>query len=312
MAINQILGDSNPMVHTEISVTQDSNTVAIPQSPNEIDFCYCDFECEYIEKVYCLTGGKDYQNDKSMFLFENVDDSGTIVFKIFKNGVETATITDNTLGTYYAKGGFTNTTYTDHSNKSGLVVEWLKVFNTYGYGVYHFEIDITNFGTTITTTSRKFKLTQYKDTSVDHTVVIKGVQNGYIQGGLDYEGLNWSYQFRISGKLFNLAPDYEKTTYLNSSRVVKQIQAQVIRNYELTLDFIPAKLQDFIINDWLLSNEISVIDYNLFNAETLSLTEVFLVPESVDDLENFDRSRNSNISMTFKEMKQDKIKRNFK
>ena len=190
--------------------------------------------------------------------------------------------------------------------------EWLKVFNTYGYGVYHFEIDITNFGTTITTTSRKFKLTQYKDTSVDHTVVIKGTQNGYIQGGLDYEGLNWSYQFRISGKLFNLAPDYEKTTYLNSSRVVKQIQAQVIRNYELTLDFIPAKLQDFIINDWLLSNEISVIDYNLFNAETLSLTEVFLVPESVDDLENFDRSRNSNISMTFKEMKQDKIKRNFK
>lgn len=312
MAINEILGNSNPMVHTEIACTQLGNNISIPTQPPTIDFCHCSFECEYNEKVFASPGNEDYKNDKSNFLFELVDSAGTIVFNLYKDGVLKTSIIDNTLGTYYAVGSLPSTATTDHSLKSGFIAEWEKIYNTYGAGQYYFEIDVTNFNRTVTTKTQKYKLRLFSVSSADKTTVLKSIQNGYIQGGMDYTGLNWEYQFRIPGKLLYSTPEFEKTTYLNGARKEQQIQAQVIRTFELSCDFIPAILSDGIINDYIMGNELLITDFNIWNAQTLTYNEVSLVPEGIEEAEYYERSRNGNFIFSFKERKQNKLKRNFK
>lgn len=312
MAINEILSNINPMVHSEIACTQDSNNIAIPNDPNAIDFCHCSFECEYEEKVFANPGGESYENDKSALLYELVDSSGTIEFKLFKNGKQITTIIDNTLGTYYPVGSLTSTDLTDHSLKSGFIADWELIYNTYGVGQYYFEIVVTNFSRPITSKTQKYKLSLFTVSRADHTTVLKSVQNGYIQNGLDYTGLNWVYQFRIPGKLVYDTPEFEKTTYLNSARIEQQIQSQVIRTYLLSCDFIPAILSDGIINDYILGNELLVTDFNIWNASTLTYNEVSLVPEGIEEAEYYERSRNGNFIFSFKERQQNKLKRNFK
>lgn len=312
MAINEIITNGNTMVLSEIACTQDSINISIPTQPPTIDFCHCSFECEYEEKVFASPGNEDYKNDKSAFLEELVDDGGTIEFKLFKNGKELTTIIDNTLGTFTPVGGFTSTSVTDHSLKSGFVAEWELIYNTYGVGQYYFEITVTNFTRPIVKESQKYKLRLFTVSSADYTTVLKSVQNGYIQGGMDYTGLDWSYQFRIPGKLLYDAPEFVKTTYQNSARVEQQIQAQIIRTYQLSCDFIPAILSDGIINDYILGNELLITDFNIWNAETLTYNEKSLVPEGIEESEYYERSRNGNFTFTFKERQQDKLKRNFK
>ena len=312
MAINEILADGNQMVHTEIACTQDSNNISIPTTPPTIDFCYCTFECEYNEKVFASPGNEDYKNDKSSFIYETVDNGGVIEFKLFKNGVQITTIIDDTLGTYYPIGSLPSTTTTDHSLKSGFICEWELVYNTYGVGVYYFEIEVTNFNRPITNTTQKYNLQVFTTSRADKTTTLKSIQNGYIQGGLDYTGLNWGYQFRVPGKLLYTAPDFEKTTYLNSSREEQQIQAQVIRNYEFSCDFIPSILSDGIINDYILGNELLIRDFSIWNASNLTYVEKSLVPTGIEETEYYERSQNGNFIFSMQERKQNKLKRNYK
>jgi hypothetical protein len=312
MAINEILKNIDPMIHTEIACTQDSPNISIPTSPPSIDFCYCTFECEYNEKVFASPGNEDYKNDKSSLIYELVDSGGTIEIKLFKNGVHITTIVDNTLGTYTPVGGFTSTSLTDHSLKSGFICEWELVYNTYGVGQYHFETVVTNFTRDITNTTQKYNLAVFTVSRADKSTVLKSVQNGYIQGGLDYTGLNWQYQFRIPGKLLYTSPDFEKTTYLNSAREEQQIQAQIIRNFELSCDFIPSILSDGIIDDYILGNELLITDFNIWNASKLTYIEKSLVPTGIEETEYYDRSQNGNFIFSFQERKQNKLKRNYK
>lgn len=312
MAINEILNNLNPMVHTELAVTTDAQTITIPTQPNVIDFCHCFFECEYIEKKFASPGNEEYKNDKSNYLYELVDSSGTIVFKLYKNDVLQTTITDDTLGTYYSVGSLPNSEFTDHSLKSGFIADWELIYNTYGRGLYYLEIDVTNFSRTVTYTTHKYRLALFNVKLADNTFVIKTTQNGYIVGGMDYTGLEWAYEYRIDGKLLPKVPDYEKSIYLDSNRIEKQIQSQVIRTYELTMNMIPSEVADFLIEDNIMSNVIRVTDYSIWNQKSLTYAEKTLVLDSIEEVEYFARSRKGIYKFGMREAKQDKLKRNFK
>jgi hypothetical protein len=312
MAINEILNDSNPMVLSELACTQDSNNISIPTQPPGIEFCHCTFECEYEEYKFASPGNEDYKNDLSSYLYELVDSSGVVEFKLFKDGKQITTIIDNTLGTYYAVGSLPSFTNTDHSLKSGFIADWELIYGVYGVGQYYFEIDITNFNRTVTVKTQKYKLRLFNENAANYTTTLKAVQNGYIQGGMDYTGLEWAYYYRIPGKLEYDVPEFVKTTYQNSNREEQQIQAQIIRTYLLTCDFIPAIISDSIINDHILANGIEITDYNLWNQSTLTYQPVSLVPEGIEEAEYYERSRNGNYTFSFKESKQNKVKRNYK
>jgi len=313
MAINQIFTDFNPMVHSELACTQESDNIQIPSQPPGIDFCYCDFECEYEEEVFASPGNEDYKNDKSMFISELVDPTGTIQFKLYK-GDETllTTIIDNSLGEYTPLGGFPSFELTDHSLKSGFIASWELIYNVYGIGQYYFEIVTTNFGREVVSKTQKYYLSIFSEKSADKTFVIRTLQNGYINNGLDYTGLNWVYQYRIPGKFKYGTPEFEKTTYLNSDRDEKQIQSQIIRTYEMSVDFIPSSLSKPLIEDNLLSNSIDVMSYNLWNQQDLIYNFVSVVLDGIEEVEDFERSQNANYIFTFSESSKNRIKRNFK
>lgn len=312
MAINEILGNTNPMVHTEIACTQGSSNISIPTQPPTIDFCHCDFECEYEEMKFALPGGEDYQNDLSYLLEEVVDPAGTIVFDLYKDGSLVGSITNNTYGTYYGIGAVPNDSTTDQSLKSGFIVDWEKIYNALGGGKYYFKISVTNFSRLVEKETGKYKLRLFDEISANNTAVIKTFQNGYIQGGLDYTGLNWGLEFRVGGKLTYGVPDFEKDTYLSSGRRETQIQDQIINNYSLECDLIPSVISRQMIENSMLSNEYLIMDYNLFNDKSLTYQDISVYPEGVEEAEYFAQSTNGNFTFAFSDRIKDKVKRNYK
>lgn len=308
MAINETLEDLQPMAMGEISCTQDSESISIPDAPPTIDFCHCDIECEFQEQKFASPGNEDFKNDLSYLLDECVDPGGTIEFKFYKNGVLLTTIVDDTYGTFAAKGSIT-----DHPLKSSFIVDWEKVYAAVlgGGAQYHFEIIVTNFTRVITKETQKYNLKLFSETAADCTAVIKTFQNGEIQGGLDYTGLDWGLEFRVPGKFFKGVPEFEKDTYLTSRRIETQIQDQIIRTYILECDFIPAILSTQLIENSMLSNRFLIMDYNLFNDATMTYVDFAVYPEGVEEAEYF-HSLNGIFTFNFTDRQKDLLKRNFK
>ena len=56
MAIVTDLGNSRPMNFGGFACGTSSALVVIPKEPVEIDFCACDFACDYIELALYTTG----------------------------------------------------------------------------------------------------------------------------------------------------------------------------------------------------------------------------------------------------------------
>lgn len=307
MAINEVITNGNTMVISEISCTQDSINISIPSQPPTIDFCHCDFECEYEELKFASADGLDYKNDLSYLLEEVVDSSGTIVFDLYKDGKFQSSIIDNTYGTYTGIGGFT-----EHPLKSGFIVDWNKIYFALGRGKYYFKISVTNFSRLVEKETGKYRLRLFSERLADKTVVIKTTQNGYIQGGLDYTGINWGLEFRVAGKLIYGTPDFEKDTYLSSQRRETQIQDQIINNYSLECDFIPSIISRELIENSMLSNQYLIMDYNLWNDESLTYQDVSVYPEGVEEAEYFARSRNGNFTFAFSDKDKTLVKRNYK
>jgi len=307
MAINIILADAAPMVMSEIACTQDSPNISIPSAPPTVDFCYCDIECEYEEKKFASPGNEAYKNDLSYLLEEAVDDAGTIVFKLYKNAVLVGSIVDDTYGTFFAKGSITG-----HLNKSGFIVSWEKIYGLLGVAQYHFVIEVTNFSRLITKETQKYKLQLFDEECADQTAVIKTTQNGEIQGGLDYTGMNWGLEFRVPGKLIYGTPEFESNTYLTSNRVETQIQDHIINTFSFECDFIPSIISRQLIENSMLSNEFVIMDYNLFNDASLIYQDKTLYPSGVEEVEYFARSQNGLFTFSFTDRQKNLLKRNFK
>lgn len=312
MAIRQILSNSNPMVHTEVSCKLEGlNTIKLPSAPPSVNFCHCDFECEYEEKVFANPDGEDYQNDQTYLIDEVVDDTGgTILFQLFKDNKLLTDIVDDTLGRYYPLGSIENTETAVHATKSGLRIDWKNVYNIYGIGQYYIKVTVSNFGQDFEYQTVKYNLKFFNTRQANNTFVLRVVQNGYILNGLDLSGLNWNFQHRISGKLITDTPTFEKTPFLNSDYVEKQNQAQTIENYKLHCDFIPSAISQPIIKNYSLANDIFVTDYNIWNNQHLQYNEIGLVFEGFEEVETFDKSRNGNYILNMKEKRQDTLKRN--
>ena len=312
MAINEILGNANPMVHTEIACTQDSINISIPETQPTIDFCYCDFECEYEELKLVSPGNEDFKNDKSRFIEEVVDSiGGTITFILFKDGIQKAVIVDDTYGTFTPLGDFPSGELTDQSLKSGFICEWVKVEEDFGIGKYTIKTEIINFTRLITKETWIYDVKLYSVKAANYSFVFKSLQNGYIQGGLDYTGLNWEYEYRIQGLLKEVVPESVTTEFQTSDDVENQIQAQTIRAYILYFEMIPGALYEILIDDNIMGNNLIVRDYNIWNPG-LSYVEKTLALKGVDDRETFPQSQLINLSLEMGDRKKDKIKRNYK
>ena len=303
------LPDSAPYVNgSGMAIKVVSPMLVAPIESNTNNICPCDFQqCEYIQKVFAEVGGEDYKNDFSAFLFKRIVASDTVVIKLFKNGNEIATITDNTYGTYingFSSGNAEQQLYV------GFKLEWENVYNLHGHGKYQVKADQVILNTTSTEESIKFLLKGYSDLAANGTVVIDTVQNGNIMSSkFDYTELLWEQSYRINGKFGGKTPILTTDTYETESYERKQIQDSVINEWTLETKLLPNLISNVINYDNILANSIFITDYNIMNEEIFRNIPVY--PQEISKSNSFSGNTDRKFTYTFIDRTDDNRKRNF-
>lgn len=306
MAIITENTNTNPMVKAVFAISQDTPFVKTPNVLTSISFCVCDYECEYFNYVFAdTTTSEDFKNDKSSFLYSPADDSSTLQIILVK-GDEEIEILDNTFGKYFAKGSFTNTQ--NQLNYVGFIADWKKILTLGGAGVYYFKFVETTFGEEYVKETIKYRLLNYNEELIQDTIRFKFQQDGIIENGIDYTGLNWVTQVRVQGKLKYLAPILEQDNYLNNGRVVTQIQDKKIRQFEITTNFIPSAIGDLLENG-ALSNKILITNYNWFAYKRFEDLEIHIT--EISDLKTgYENNSLGAFVFTAEERIKNTVKRN--
>jgi hypothetical protein len=302
MAVIQNITNTAPMLLNAQACAQEVVQVTKPTQPATLEFCLCDFQCDYVEIALAKDGGEDWENDYSSFLLELPIPSSTASFTL-KKGTTEFPIVDNTYGDYFPLGSISG-----HPLKTGFIIRWDRVFTLEGGGIYTLEVEQTNFGNTTTTESHKFDLNAFSEERANGTVRLDTIKNGQIEGGLDYTGMDWPTAVRLKGKFGDKQPTFETDSYVNTNRRTVQIQDQITFEYTLQIHLIP----DFIINpifkDDILSNEILISDYNVFNHENFKLLPVY--PTETGEATYFRKNTQGVFNFTFTDKVQNLVKRN--
>jgi len=307
MAITIQLPNSNPQAAT-IGINQriEANATAPFQLQQTNDFCYCAVECEYVEEVFAESGGEDYKNDHSSWLFRKSVPNDTITFELWKDGVKIEDLTDDTFGQYFG-------TFASQPLQTGFIISWERVFSVHATGLYQFRANLTILGDSDVFQSRLFRLYPYADDFADETVKIIGFQTGNIKGSqFDFTGLlegGWPFYIRIDGELKKGSPDIELDNYLDSNERRLQIQDKLLANYELNIKQAPASVINLFLDGFIsLGNNIVATDYNIFNIEIYRDLELYTKEINYDPVFG---NRLQNLNVVFTEKVEGNIKRNF-
>ena len=268
-------------------------------------FCPCDVEtCEYRNKVFAdVNDADEYKNDKSSFLLRKYVPADSILITLEKNGVQVATINDNTLGEYF--NGFTA-----QPDYIGFIANWRLILTAYGSGIYQFVFDKTILGSNSIDKSIKYHLLPFSNENADKTTRLEWAQNGSIRNSIfDFTGLNWYQQIRFSGIFWNETPTLEVDNYVNQDYTIEQIQDKLNFEYSMDIDFIPKEIGDPIINDSILANEILITDYNLNNYKQYIKFNV--QPTAIETAEEFQGYNRKKFIIKFTKKLDNHIKTNY-
>ena len=299
------LADSTPYAQEGMAVKKLGD--ALPELPEEIENEICPFVFGGVFE-YCVfvhSDATDWKNDKSEFMFKRFISTDTLNIELWKGGSKVADLNSNTYGTYFPT--FSGTA--GQQLQRGYLIEWLKVFNVFGYGQYTVRAQMTILGTSSTWQSDIYNVLGYSQQRANRTVSIVSTQNGNIMSSIfDYTDLQWHQQIRLKGTFYEDEETFEKNTYRTQNYVEKQIQDEIIENWSLELDVIPRDISEFLIKDRLLSNQFNVSDYTILNEKVHELVGVY--PESIEKTRLID-NRNSNYLIKFTSKLKNVIKRNF-
>lgn len=216
-------------------------------------------ECDYTEAVFAEVGGDDFKNDKRNFLVSLVLASDTVTFFLFKDGVELATIVDDTFGIFSPIG-----TFPTQPLKATFFADFEKIFDLEGAGCYEIKADriIITAGSTLS--SIPYRLMPYSAIGARNTIKIQSFQNGQIEGGIDYTGINFEQQVRVLADLTVETPDENIENYRDTLQSVEQIQDSVTDKYKFRTRGIPTVISNQIIKDMLLGNSVRFTNYDVF------------------------------------------------
>lgn len=288
-------------------ITGDSLPDITPQAVNT--FCYCDFECEYISKVFADLGSDDYwKNDKgNTVVYRRLISTDTVTIKLFKDGVDVATIIDQTYGDY-VDGYPTPVVNPEQELYVSFTIDWKKVLTLLGPGQYQICTELVILGVTTNQDTQKWRLYPYSDRNANQTVRIETYQNGNIEGSeFDFTGLNLYNSYRIPGRFTEETPKTEDNSYLNTSYERKQIQKKVINQWLLKTQRIPRIIYLMIKEDTILANRIEITDYNILNEDVFRRIPVYF-----DGIDKPDIGKTTRpiLELTFADKTEDQLKRN--
>lgn len=224
------------------------------------DFCTCLKQC--IPNLPAFTdeiGDDFYKNDK-FALFMNTITGGSIVVKLYKEGLDPIELTDNTYGIY---------TLNEVAKIFRFELSFYKVWDNLGYGNYYFTIDNLNGSGTIVQSlqSPKFALKKFSSKAANRTVRIETAQTGILKHGANYGSRSYLQQVRMYGSLTLSGQTIENSSLQldDNSRSQLQIKDQLMPDYTLTLELAGSQQANFIMLDYLFANDVKISDYNVYN-----------------------------------------------
>ena len=268
-------GNSNPMTHTGGVFKLDVSVIKREDTEIPLEFDFDTGECDYVERAFAKTGGEDFENDKSAFLFSKSLPTDTVTIKLFKDNIEIAIITDDTYGTFFP-------TFATQPLKVGFLLDWLKVFTLEGAGCFQIKSDKVIISQVLPTfNSVLYQLMPFDEVAARDTVVIKTFQNGNIEGGIDYTGMNWEQRFRILADFDKLPREYNIENYRDTNQVVQGVQHGIEKFFMLRTRLIPSIISEALMDDSNLGNSIFITDYDVFANQRFIDLKVY--PIEVDD-----------------------------
>jgi len=271
-----------------------------------VDFCYCRYECDYVQKAFYEIGGEGYKNDTASFLFRGLIGADTIEMKLFKDDVEIDLLDNDDNGTFYDFGfNALQPLY------KGYKLEFEKIGALTGPGVYQLKADVTVLGTTTTFESQKFRVWPWDEVNANGTIRIDTVQNGNIDSSdFDYTGMNWEQSMRIRGKFGDKQPEKTIDTYFAPNLEINQIQDSVKNVYAIETDLVPEFVQKLWAENYLLANSVEVINYNLRSFMPV-YTPFSLYAEEYEGGQYFERNTRGKFTFKLTDKVQNIRKRNF-
>ncbi len=295
-----IIEDATPgpqMLTSGIACFIGSSAVSLPPPSVMIDFCTCDYECEYYEYAFYDEGLEDYKNDFTSVIAQLLDPAGTIeFFLVNKSGTETPLI-DNTYGTYF-----------DFGNRKGFKTNWLLIKNAFGIGQYKLKTVVNNFGREVIQETHYFFVTKYDEITADGTVRIDTTNKGLIYNGFDYRDIEWDRRIRVPGKFWRENPTPELDDYENTDRVIRQIQDKIRTEVNLDVELAPASVIDNLVYNDFLMNDLFITNYDVFNYKQYRSTPVRL--KGIEEPTYYNKNTKSFNTYTFEINDGGIIKRN--
>lgn len=251
-----------PGLSTGFSCTQPSTQARFPTPERVKEFCLCDFDCAYKERVfYDDDQSEGYRNDKTAILIDLMDESSTFEFVLHLPNGNEVILNNNDYGTFY------DTEFNEKQPlKAGYLIDWHKVHEQTGInGEYYYTVNIDNYGVPSSFDSHVYILSKFDEFLADNTVKIESVNSGAILNGLDFRGMNWYRSVRLPGKINSYGLEFERVENIDRlTRKPIQVQETTIINGLIQLYPVPSSIAIPLLENDMLSNDLKISGYDLF------------------------------------------------
>jgi len=282
--------NTTPITLNGFAISQPSNPLVIPIVP-EVEGCDCS-DCEYYE--YAFKGVDEDTNDTTSILITYPKTPTTKEYKLVKDGTDI--IIDNTIAEIFLRGTMSV------EDKEGFIIDWGKVYDLHGSGVYYVVVKYNMLGVDYETKSHNYRVMPYNKDIAEDTYRIEFIKDGYFEDGRDYSGLNWIEKTRLNGYFGNKKSEIEIDSYINGSRVDEIIQRDLFFTYESNV-FIPLHIQ---------KNMFEGSSFNCFVSTYNQKSEIYkklnVIFEEIS-LQEYKNQKNRLFSIVARDKKRDNIKR---
>ena len=237
------LPDNNPLIREGITCFKCDSTIVIQPPPQEINYCFCDVECE----TPLIQFASDNEREKDYFTLyhENKDESGTV--KYFIGDIE---LVDGLHGT---------------SINNGFEVDFTKIYNVLGGGDYSLKMVINEWGQEFEKVYKLFKVAPFNTLRADGTVKIEAFQSGEIEKSFNFKDDNVKFSLRIDGILKNKTQITELIDTPDGKNNIVQVHDRFWYEYELIFTTNKYDFANLILENLIIGTTLFVSDYNLTN-----------------------------------------------
>lgn len=218
--------------------------------PEETNTLSCLYNCE--KKHYTFHGDNEYESDK-FSLFSQISTPHSTVFVLIKNSIEYI-LEDDTYGELI----------THDSNTIQYIVDWKKVFDVLGNGIYKLKKVETAIGRVYTNEYGNFHLIPFNERLANDTIRITTYQNGSIENLYDYKNYNVFNQIRLKGELINEAIVSEVLSNQSRKREDVQVHDRDFCEYDLKLIGLEDQAFKALKNEHLMADIIEIDTYAMF------------------------------------------------